>query len=505
MADPLETKIQSILDRYTILTSTSGSSTDGEVLPLVFGNKERDENDSHPRISWVETGGQIDKPQGASGDDGGEEEPEAASVWPDLDVEIWRVDAEACRLCFFNLIAAAKQALGESNVRWSGYKRDEERHKDSGVVFTLTMGVRLPAPLTGSRGTLKTRILHHLGSLASDTEVNVDGDAFEQLAWIADHSGTTARLHGFTSAQLEESATAEAARVVTVTTGAIGTRTLTGCIFDESGNLWTWTAGAEPAYLFRLTAAQLLGTASVTPAVILTLPGTGDSSTIVRCRFDRFGNLWAMTSEGRLWKIDAADTAATGTPTPSVEILFDGQGASAQPQDFLFDRYENMIVSFYGGDDSTPSALLKVTPAEYSASDASLTPAVIIGGDGTGNRRGYGGLALARDGKVWVTSRPVDDIENNRLLAYSPDHFDASADDPDPFYQLFPTWEGDIDSPTGVEIDQFGHLWFTSDSSADLNRVPNPQLKSSGSVTPDIILTASIAGPARFAFQTLAL
>jgi hypothetical protein len=502
VADPLEEKIQLILDKYLELTSSPGSSTDGETLPLVFGSKARDENATHPRISWVETGGTIENPRGTATGTSAESPSEAAAIWATLDVEIWRATAEACRACFFDLVAAAKQVLGLTEVRWSGYKRDEERHKDDGVIFTLTVSIRLPAPADGTRGTLLVPVLHHTGTLSSDTDVNVAGDAYEQLAWLADNSGATTRLYGFTSSQLAATAEASAARTITLSTGAIGTRTITGCIFDASGNLWCWTAGAEPIFLFRLTPAQLLTTATVTPGIVLTMPSTGDgrAEDAVRARFDHSGNLWLLTAGNYLWRVNAADLGATGTPTPGIEIEFSGQG-DAEPVDFLFDHQRSMLVSFDGGDADTPSALFRVTPTEYAASNAALEPAVIIGGDGTGNRRGYGGLALARDGKLWAASRPAGEVE--RILAYAPDAFKSSANDPPPFYQIFPTWEGDIDSPLGVEFDQEGSLWFTG-ATANLNRVYRSKLHS-GSVTPDITQTASIASPARFAFQTLAL
>jgi hypothetical protein len=500
LADPLEEKIQLILDKYQEITAPAGEAEGGIVLDLVFGNLARDQNDAWPRVSWVEIGGEFTAPRGASGD----VEAEAAAMWANLEVLVWDQTAELARNACFNLIAASRKAIDAPDIDWkAGYERGEDRHKNDGVEFKLSCRIRLPVPLYGTRGPLTAQVLHHTGTYSPDTSVNVAGDAYEQLAWVADNSGTTARLHGFSASQLEESAEAAAARVVTVSHAGIGTRTLTGCIFDGSGNLWCWTAGVEPIHIFRVTPAQLLTTGTVTPGIILTMPTKGDgrATNAVRARFDRAGNLWVLTAGNYLWRVNAADTGATGTPTPGVEIEFSGHGGD--PTDFLFDLNENMIVSFYGADASTPSALFKVTPAERSASSAALAPAVKIGGTGSGNRRGYGGLALARDGKVWVTSRDVGAIENNRLLAYAPAAFESSAPDPAPFYQLYPTWEGDIDSPLGVEFDQFGDLWFTG-TDADLNRLHQSKLQT-GSVTPDIQLTASIAGASRFAFQTLAL
>lgn len=180
MADALETKIQAILTKYTEITSPLGENTGGEELAFLFGERERNEHGDCPRVSWVETGGGIEKARGPSGDNAGlttGEEPEAQSMWCDLDVEIWRETGEECRNCYFNLIAAARGAADGSDLRYTRYRRITDHHKDRGVVFSFDMSVRVPTPLYGTRGQLLVTIGSHYGEYTDDANVNVDGSS----------------------------------------------------------------------------------------------------------------------------------------------------------------------------------------------------------------------------------------------------------------------------------------------------------------------------------------
>lgn len=178
--DALEAKLQAILAKYTQLTSPLGTNENGEELEYVFGDERRNEHADYPRVSWVETGGGLERGRGASGDNAGTatgQEPEALSMWCDLDVEIWRASGKECRDCYFNLIAAARGAVDGSDLRYSRYTRVSGRHENRGVVFSFEMAIRVPVPLYGTRGQLLVTIRSHYGELTDDDSVNVDGSS----------------------------------------------------------------------------------------------------------------------------------------------------------------------------------------------------------------------------------------------------------------------------------------------------------------------------------------
>lgn len=176
--DALETKIRAILDQYKTITSELASGAGGEELEYVEGRLKRNEHSAPPQVSWVETGGDFEAGRGADG----AVQPEALSMWCDLDVEVWRTTVKECRDTCFNLIAAARRAIDAADLRWSRYTRVQEEHIDHGFIFKLDMQIRVPSPLSGTRGRLRVILRHHTGTHTSENETNVDvhGDAPEE-------------------------------------------------------------------------------------------------------------------------------------------------------------------------------------------------------------------------------------------------------------------------------------------------------------------------------------
>lgn len=142
----------------------------------------------------------------------------------------------------------------------------------------------------------------------------------------------------------------------------------TAFAFDKDGNAWVSSTCEKK--VFRITAAELAASGEVTPAVAIS---TAKSSGGVA--FDKTGNLWvADPDDGHLFRFDASGLAAS-TSTPSLTLTT----LRVNPGDLngtwlAFDAMGNLWSNDFGG-----NVIYKVTPAEQAGTGAkTVTPSVQI-------------------------------------------------------------------------------------------------------------------------------
>lgn len=269
-------------------------------------------------------------------------------------------------------------------------------------------------------------------------------------------------------------------------------RTVAGCEFDPAGNLWCWTIGGTSAstqYLMMFRPATLRR-GSIAPDITISLAGT---SGISRMRFVGV-DAWIQTLDNfHVWKISQAQLAAGGAVTPPVQLTFAAGTASGSGVDLVFDAAANMFAVYYGiGGGFGESSIAKVIPANYASTSASLTPDRLIGGNASGNVRGYSGSTLDPDGtSVWVVS-----YDNDAAYKFTGAQLNTTAADPAPTVTLT---SAAFNGPQGCAF-KASDLWVSNWDDGKLLRIPAAQLLASGAVTPDVTITTGVVNAAYFAF-----
>ena len=146
------------------------------------------------------------------------------------------------------------------------------------------------------------------------------------------NSNTTGQFLGFKSANLRRGATVPAS---VVSTGGIGA----DVAFDRDGNVWAARATVADTAINRYPSAQFAASGAVTPDVSITL-STGDCSPLVSgLAFDASGNLYvASPCHDAVYRFDAAQLVSTATVTPALTI------SVTDPAGIAFDRAGNLWV-----------------------------------------------------------------------------------------------------------------------------------------------------------------
>jgi sugar lactone lactonase YvrE len=147
---------------------------------------------------------------------------------------------------------------------------------------------------------------------------------------------------GFDSSQLKKLPTAPTPDVTITSSSFVG---IAGCTFDKHGNLWL--ADYESYSLDEVSAAQLkAGTASITPAVIITSSMT-PLAEVSFVTFDASGNLWTVSgTEQEVFEFKASQLSSGGAKTAAVTL--DGGGGLGEPAGIGFDDHGNLWVANYG-------------------------------------------------------------------------------------------------------------------------------------------------------------
>ena len=250
-----------------------------------------------------------------------------------------------------------------------------------------------------------------------------------------------------------------------------------GFTFDRAGNMWVLGGTTADAPLARYRAASFATDGDKVPDVVIDSPSFGASLPGPKVvAFDAAGNLWvSVVADGKVVKLTAAQIAATGNPSATVERT--GIGS---PQGLAFDGAGNLWVA--AQDDE---AVIRIDAANLAASGSSVdlaitaqTPSPVIG-----TLRPVG-LAFDGSGNLWVNY----DGTIARLAAA--DLGGTGTKTITPAIQI----NTDVLTlPVGIAFDQDGGLWFAHES-GKFARLGPTQLLTSGSVVPSIVVTSPDVG-----------
>lgn len=289
--------------------------------------------------------------------------------------------------------------------------------------------------------------------------------------WTSNGSGGSAPLLGFAADVLGTSGS-PAATVAAMTGGSDGSA------FDLDGNLWVVGATTADPPVLRLPASAL-GTSGQKTADI-TLTGGPLEGGFPRARalaFDPAGNLWvSVVFNGKIVRYTPAQLAAGGSPTPDVQLTgLDG------PSGLAFDAAGNLWVAFTGAD-----RVARYNASHLGASSSSpdlileaKTPAPVIG-----TLSAPSGLAFDASGNLWVNF-------DGTITRIAPaDQAGSGSLSVTPAVQVGLTVTA---LPDGLVFDESGNLWLALDA-GKFGRLGAGQLTSSGSKTPEVVISSSDVG-----------
>ena len=194
-------------------------------------------------------------------------------------------------------------------------------------------------------------------------------------------------IFGFTASELKKLPTAPSP-AVTITSSSFAQTA--GCTFDKQGNLWL--ADLNNDSLDEISAAQLnAGSASITPAVIITDTTEMSGANPGFVTFDKSGNLWTDGREvGELFEFPASELTSGGNKTAAVILM--GGGSLSDPGQIGFDSKGNLWVTSY-----SDHTVVMFSKSQLSASNDDA-PAVTIS---SSSLVGPWGVAF-HSGDLWV-------------------------------------------------------------------------------------------------------
>ena len=246
-----------------------------------------------------------------------------------------------------------------------------------------------------------------------------------------------------------------------------------GFTFDRAGNVWV-IAGATVA---RYRASSFASDGLKVPDVVIDGPSFG--STIPGPKvvaFDASGNLWvSVVGEGRVVMFTAAQIAATGSPTATVE-----RRGLAAPLGLAFDAAGNLWVA--AQDDP---AVVRIDAAHLTATGTGTDLAITahsIANDAT--LPPPMSLAFDAAGSLWVN------YDGTLARITAADQAGMGAKTITPAIQITTDV---LTLPVGIAFDQDGGLWLAYSAGA-FARLGPTQLAASGSVAPSIIITSPDVG-----------
>jgi sugar lactone lactonase YvrE len=244
-----------------------------------------------------------------------------------------------------------------------------------------------------------------------------------------------------------------------------------------SGKLWVPVMGATKANGYAPT--QLAsGGDNLTPTIAL---GFGAGNNPYSSAVDRQGNLWFGTQQGKILMFTPAQQAASGTPTPSVEI----NSGSTDLNGMAFDEGGNLWVS-------AASSLRRFDAAQLTSS-GSPTPAVAITGTAANPLSFPQAIAFDSNGALWVAS-------GNKVYKYTPAQI-ASSGNPEPSVVLTAADTTSLNTPRGLAFDASGALWVANWNASNVVKFAPNQLASSGAPVPVVKISGVGVNPLRLAFD----
>ncbi|MFY0572326.1 hypothetical protein ACN28E_51995 [Archangium lansingense] len=286
--------------------------------------------------------------------------------------------------------------------------------------------------------------------------------------WTSNGSGGSAPLLGF-SADVLGTSGSPAATVAATTGGAEGSA------FDREGNLWVVGATTADPPVLRLPASALGTSGQKTADISLTGgPLEGGFPRARALAFDASGNLWvSVVFNNQLVRYTPEQLATSGSPTPSVQFSgLDG------PSGLAFDSAGNLWVAFMGADRVARYNASRLGASSTASPDLVIearTPPPVIG-----TLSAPSGLAFDVSGNLWVNF-------SGTLTRLTPGEQAGSGS-----ITVTPTVQVGLSVtalPDGLVFDESGNLWLAL-SAGQFGRLGPSQLTSSGSKTPEVIITS---------------
>lgn len=348
----------------------------------------------------------------------------------------------------------------------------------AGIGLLGLLACSSPAP----KGSLQVNISTPAGVVAQ-VEVNGPGGFTQSLSASQSLSNLTPGIYTLTARPVRKAATL-VDEVYVGNSGTVVVNSSPAASFDVSytlragsGKLWVPVHGATKANGYA--PAQLAsGGDNLTPSVAI---GFGAGNNPYSSAVDRQGNLWFGTAQGKILMFTPAQQAASGTPTPTVEI----NSGSTDLSGMAFDESGNLWVS-------AASSLRRFDAAQL-ASSGTPTPAVTITGTAT-NALGFPqAIAFDSGGALWVAN-------GNKIYKYTPAQL-ASSGNPEPNVVLSAADATSINASRGLAFDATGALWVANWNASNVVKFAPNQLASSGAPVPVVKINGVGVNPLRLAFD----
>jgi sugar lactone lactonase YvrE len=252
-----------------------------------------------------------------------------------------------------------------------------------------------------------------------------------------------------------------------------------GFTFDKDGNMWVLGGTSADSPVARYPASVFATDGEKNPDITIDSPSFGDSIPGAKAlAFDGSGNLWvAVVADGKVVMFTAAQVAAGGTPTATVE-----RKDIPSPQGLAFDGSGNLWVAA-----QDVPGIIRIDAAHLTAtgSGADLTITAMDAAS-VGTLSSPMGIAFDGAGNLWVNydgiiaSIPVAEQTGTGSKTITP--------------PVVITTDV-LTLPVGIAFDQDGGLWFAH-AVNKFARFDASQLGTSGAVTPSIVITSDDVGSA---------
>jgi|GEM_PF-713220 len=246
-------------------------------------------------------------------------------------------------------------------------------------------------------------------------------------------------------------------------------------VFDHSGN--EWVSSRTTNTLRSYTPSQITSSGSPTATVTISASPTGDSLfSPTGLAFDSGGNLWvANFGNSTVVKYGAAQLMATGSPAPSV-IIRAIADSLLRPIALAFDSGGNLWVS---NSSDFSNTIVEFTPAQLD-STGSPVPSVTISATAASLSRPFG-LAFDGSGSLWVTN-----FGNSTVVKFTSPQL-ASTGSPAPSVILS---ANALNGPSALAFDNGGNLWVVNTTAQTLVQFGTSQLGASGAPAPAVTISS---------------